>query len=127
MKIGDYVRTEYGISKITGIYPNGTMIFIETDNGLGDYTSIENGKIRKGILILEEDYINFIDNHIKEKPIDLIEVGDYVNKKEITNLSKSIGGGTIALNTPDSDIDIFEKDIKTIVTKEQFENVEYIL
>lgn len=121
MKIGDYVRTEYGISKIIGIFPERTMVFIETDNGLGNCNSIQNGKLRKGILILEEDYRNFIDNNVKEKPIDLIEVGDYVNGIKVNDKGQS----TLIFYDSDGDYYLDNENIETIVTKEQFENIKY--
>ena len=128
MKIGDYVRTEYGISKIIGIFPERTMIFIETDNGLGNCNSSQNGKLRKGIVVLEEDYRKFIDNNVKQEPIDLIEVGDYVNGTPINEKYINVNGNVIVKNECDDDyysIAFENKDIKSIVTKEQFESMEY--
>jgi len=132
MKIGEYVRTEYGISKIIGIYPEKTMIFIETDNGLGNCSSTQNGELRKGIVVLEEDYRNFIDNNVKEKLIDLIQVGDYVNGMEVIDITPYYG---LVLNEIDYNVKNGlrnyhinnEQDIKSIVTKEQFESMEYKL
>ena len=121
MKVGNYVRTEYGISKIIGIYPQKTLVFIETDNGLGNCNCIEKGKLRKGIAVLEEDYRNFIDNNVKEKPIDLIEAGDYINGNKVD----AVGKRYLIFYDGDGDIELYDNDIKSIVTKEQFENMEY--
>ena len=100
MKIGDYVRTEYGISRYKRIIPNAPVI--QTDRG-----------------ITSEDEI------IKSSPniIDLIQVGDYVNGKEI----EQIIDNELYFETSDmaSIISFKEKDIKSIVTKEQFEIMEY--
>ena len=54
--------------------------------------------------------------------IDLIEVGDYVNGNEIYKISwDSLG---LILETTDY-FKLREKDIKSILTKEQFESLEY--
>ena len=102
MKIKDYVRTKKGeIGKITYISKYNTAITT-------DYTT--NPTIAKCVSI---------SNIIKSSPniIDLIEVGDYVNGL----LIKSIGdkfyncGHTL----------VYFKNIKSIVTKEQFESMKY--
>ena len=98
MNVGDYVRTRDGIiQKITDIFD--TSMEIATDKGKIIYS-----------------YIDII----KSSPniIDLIEVGDYVN-------------GFYVINKPFNQRlhtefdDFFEEDIKSIVTKEQFESMEY--
>ena len=54
--------------------------------------------------------------------IDLIEVGDYVNGNEIYKISwDSLG---LILETTDY-FKLREKDIKSIVTSQQFESLEY--
>ena len=131
MKVGDYIRTEYGISKIIGIFPEKTMVFVETDNGLGNCKFSRNGKLREGIAILEEDYRYFIDNNVKQKPIDLIEIGDYVNDLKITSINEpSMANCNKRLLYAEDEegylIERFdEEDIKSIVTKEQFESMKY--
>lgn len=55
--------------------------------------------------------------------IDLIEVGDYVNGEKIIDLDLGTTGKTIRLFTSESDINI--ENIKSIVTKEQFEQMKY--
>ena len=126
MKIRDYVRTEYGIiGKITKIidgeldeaYLNFKNMCVYSKNCLGN-----KGKI------------------IKSSPniIDLIEVGDYVNGCLIVEISKDpFIKGQINLWTnmiisegepfPNEyyKAKILKKDIKSIVTKEQFESMEY--
>ena len=83
-----------------------------------------NWQLEDGRQIEETD----IKNHNKNI-IDLIEVGDYVNgyyvglidvdnfDEEATNKKYLLCGGTA----------IFEEDIKSIVTKEQYKSIEYIL
>ena len=107
MNVGDYVRTKDGyISKIKELGIN-----IYTDAGCWS-----------------EDYV------IKSSPniIDLIEVGDYVNGRKVYQvgynfqdclvLKMSINKDGTANDYEDF---IYEEDIKSIVTKEQFESMEY--
>lgn len=51
----------------------------------------------------------------------LIEVGDYVNGERVINIMKKHK----YLEVSDEEIVIDEKDIKTIVTREQFEQMQY--
>lgn len=54
--------------------------------------------------------------------IDILEKGDYVNGREIYRINwDSLG---LILETTDY-FKLREKDIKSIVTKEQFENIKY--
>ena len=103
MNKGDYVRTKQGrIGKISNL----TV----------DYSN--------ELILCEESSIPFAKHQIiKCSPniIDLIEVGDYVN-------------GCIVINKNDDTVqviqliipfDLKEKDIKSIVTKEQFSAMKY--
>ena len=123
MRVGDYVRTKNGgIGKIIEIDNNASCHHIITDNetfGLG----------------WDGEQVNwdFITEIVKSSPniIDLIEVGDYVNGKKVTktNLDKTMNGET-AILCGDSNYDCLDViykncDIKSIVTKEQFEEMEY--
>ena len=114
LKVGDYVRTKYyGISKILNIN-NGTtsnycsikLDIIDDFGSLGVYVSR--------------------DNIIKSSPniIDLIEVGDYVNEHLVIDKNPN------AIYIEDSQnklahIPYTKKEIKSIVTKEQFEAIQY--
>lgn len=53
--------------------------------------------------------------------IDLIEEGDYVNGLRVVDVFED----EIVIETFDERIYLGNKDIKSIVTKEQFENIEY--
>ncbi len=56
--------------------------------------------------------------------VDLIEVGDYVNGYYVEDISKTfinVATGSNYFQSPT----IYEQDIKSIVTKEQFEQMEY--
>ena len=108
MKIGDYVRTEISSLNLQRI-----------------------GKIRK---IISEDFIHTDigtydkENIIKSSPniIDLIEVGDYVNGIRVDEIKN---GQLRTASYYDGYICHLcnEEDIKSIVTKEQFESMEYKL
>ena len=119
IQIGEYIRTEYGIiGKILedeDITENG--VYIDT-TFLDDYAD-------------ETNFVKYED--IKKHSFnitDLIEVGDYINGHKIVSeiwgeddneLYFEIEGG---FNKADY---ISEKDIKSIVTKEQFKNTEYVI
>ncbi len=107
MKIGDYVRTKEYIRKIR---------------------KIEQDYIYCDIGVFKENEI------IKSSPriIDLIEVGDYVNGyyvEDITSIydnEEEIKTLHLASGSNYFQPDINDKqDIKSIVTKEQFESMEY--
>lgn len=57
--------------------------------------------------------------------IDLIEVGDYVNGYLVLNVLDFNDNTRILSLERIYDNKITEEDIKSIVTKEQFENMEY--
>ena len=106
MKVGDYVRfydrswTEIG--QIIGQVEDSHLKVVKCRDGYYD-----------------------LDNFIKSSPniIDLIEVGDYINGCMVIN-KKDDTIQIIQLIIP---FDLKEKDIKSIVTKEQFESMEYKL
>jgi hypothetical protein len=126
MNIGDYIRTPFGITKCI----NKQQIIIE-DNLFCE--------TKYGYLYYLEDYddemCNITDSNLdeykhSENIIDLIEVGDYVNgnkvikslpkdkrkKQEIIIDSTCFEYGELPLK---------QEEIKSIVTKEQFESMEY--
>lgn len=112
IKVNDYVRTKKGIKKIYKIDSNKTkwkyLFKLKEQDG--------DGCIDLGFLCDEEI--------IKSSPriIDLIEVGDYVNGREIDFISKE----GVYSDYNNAEYYYFEKeDIKSIVTKEMFEQMEY--
>ena len=118
IKIGDYVRTKYGIRKIIDRINDPTNYF--------DKFWVTDGDIGNSKYITELDIIK----EPKKEFIDLIESGDYVNgccvlKKHYTYMGEHF----IGLDTNDSwewGIGTMPtKYIKSIVTKEQFESMEY--
>lgn len=115
MNVGDYVRTkdDLGIQLICKINKIISDDFISTDKGHWD-----------------------IEDIIKSSPniIDLIKVGDYVNGHRVNYINKdrehfniSFGDENFNLKSKfNSDIYWLSKeDIKSIVTREQFEAMQY--
>ena len=107
---------------------------------VGDYVRTKDGRIEKYSGTNDSEIENFTLNEIiKSSPniIDLIEVGDYVNGKRVEWIGfkmyqdngkecKGIGDKIILFNEFTKDY-IGKKDIKSIVTKEQFKKMEYKL
>lgn len=125
MKVGDYVRTKDGIigkieSKnyigysdwiIDTLYYNNDEIINDWTCGVKEYDII---KSRKNI-------------------IDLIEVGDYVNGSKVVDISKLRDEKWVWVEEMEDTDNKYGDDyvgynneqIKSIVTKEQFEGMEY--
>ena len=103
MNVGDYVRTEKGIiGKITHIDK--------------DLVRVDNDKI-----------ITWVSEHkeiVKISPniIDLIEKGDLVNSKKVVKNCLEDGGNIILF---EDGFCANNDEIKSIVTKEQFSQMEY--
>ena len=102
--------------------------------GVGKIEKIQDDKTHKTKWITLDrslDGISFIVNiseitKASHNIIDLIEAGDYVNGYYVTTGNQGVGSIYIA------EIDglglkkkLYENDIKTIVTKEQFESMQY--
>ncbi len=103
MKVNDYVRTKYEIGKIVKCNSIYFILDIDKDNIAHEQNEI-----------------------IKSSPniIDLIEVGDYVDKLRVVDKYEDY----IVVETFDERIVIQKEDnIKSIVTIEQFESMEYRL
>ena len=128
MKVGDYVRTKTGIHKVFKINENATVWKYYCDKKpTGEWDS-------------SYEYIKIKDDDIiKSSPniIDLIEVGDYVNGERVIALEKDVDKRNIYPSNVGAKIftdyelqgnwyfGIQEEDIKSIVTKECFESMEY--
>lgn len=104
MKVGDYVRA----------------ITFSKEVKIARIEEIENS-----FIYLDNKFV--VSDIIKSSPniIDLIEVGDYVNGGKVYEKEKEY----IVINADFGRLfefmNIYEKDIKSIVTKEQFESMEY--
>ena len=112
MKVGDYVRTKDGrISKIASIDSNSLY-------SLEDY----NYKYKQDWLVKSSPNI-----------IDLIEVGDYVNGYRVESVDTEYAPYGVYIEIPFVDSEsigcnmdlIRTEEIESIVTKEQFESMEY--
>lgn len=114
MKVGDYVRTKKGIKQIYKIDNNKTkwkyLFKLKEQDG--------DGCIDLGFLC-DDDIIG----EPSDKPIDLIEVGDYVNGNKV--LEKEDYLLWLFDNDKHDTLYFNDGDIKSIVTKEQFESMEY--
>ena len=98
----------------------------------------ETGKIKDDKLLNRLAIIEGIDlNKIKSSSniIDLIQVGDYINGHRVSDIYEDINGqirikfgenGLVLAHKSNYDnYYLFEEDIKSIVTKERFSNMEY--
>lgn len=112
MKVGDYVRTEDGIDKIIGYryeaeYENGHVLWFEKSDSGGRFTDKDLPKSSPNI-------------------IDLIEVGDYINKQRVCHIEYDEDDNLQYIFTGNNyQYALNEDDIKSIVTKEMFANAEY--
>lgn len=102
LKPNDYFRTFDGqIFKSMNVSPiKGNKIYYLN----GDYTWVD---------------VSAVDN-FSDNPIDLIEIGDYVNGYRVTYVYPNL------IKVDSTDIgEIHPHDIKSIITKEQFNSVKY--
>ena len=113
LKIGEYTRINGKIGKVKDIVLNGNNY---EDSGI----YLENEKF---ILGKEEIYKLKSSYNI----IDLIEAGDYVNGDKVIRIETSIypedkNAKIIVCCGDDDYYSYYNEDIKTILTKEQYEN-----
>lgn len=106
---------------------------------VGEYCRYDDGTIIK-VVEEEESLYNYLLKNkkglFKHSPniIELIEEGDYVNGSKVLDVMEDMKTGEVHLemtmnytNEELGDCTIYNKDIKTIVTKEQFESISYKL
>lgn len=113
--------------------------FIRTKDGVIDKVIIDykgkcnNPNCNRKHISCEKNYYNE-DEIVEHSPnlIDLIEVGDYVNGSKVLDVMENMKTREVHLemtvnytNEELGDCTIYNKDIKTIVTKEQFEPISY--
>lgn len=102
LEVGMYVRTNRGyIDKIKKIFEEGDKVFCTEKEGI-HFTEL----IAKA----------------SHNIIDLIEVGDYVNGNEVVYSTLKDGGNIVIYKTG---FCANNEEIKSIVTKEQFESMSY--
>ncbi len=127
LEVGMYVRTDDGIiEKINKVYDRHTTDDIVVWlNGYGDgkIVFIDDFEEAKYLCIKPRGFI-------KKEPsfniIDLIEVGDYVNGFRVEYVYNPTGNKVLWIKLSCNPIDNYEnKDIKSIITKEQFEQMSY--
>lgn len=123
LEIGKFIRTPYGIRKIVNItkddgYGKPKVRVIELDRHLNTPYKF--------------DYIFYTDENVIKKCktsyniIDILEVGDYVNGYPIYEIVEYEDDTRAIVISDDNKSIMWKKqDIKSIVTKEQFKNMEY--
>ena len=123
LEIGKFIRTPYGIRKIVNItkddgYGKPKVRVIELDRHLNTPYKF--------------DYIFYTDENVIKKCktsyniIDILEIGDYVNGYPIYEIVEYEDDTRAIVTANDNKSIIWKKqDIKSIVTKQQFENMEY--
>ena len=121
MNKGDYVRTKNG--NIRKIVELSNTKFIDDPDCYVDKVliNIEQNKMEDTIYM--EKWL-FSEEIVKSSPniIDLIEVGDYVDRLKVVEKQENY----IVVETFDERILIYKNEpIKSIVTKEQFSAMEY--
>ena len=123
IKKGEYVRTKDGyIRKVKQVNEKGSY------EGLCYGAYSVDKKYKNSVGISAKKIINHSPNII-----DLIEVGDYVNGYKVVEVMESLMTGELNLEmeigcpTPEDNCQLYNKDIKSIVTKEQFSQIKYKL
>ena len=113
IKVGDYVRTEWGIRQVKKI-----TIEPEVDIGIAIMLEVT------ALWTSESEYFEAKDIYKHSKNIiDLIEEGDYVNGEKVDKiLQVSHKHNSIIINNEE---ELLEQDIKSIVTHQSFKQVEY--
>lgn len=117
IKVGEYGRTNKG----------NIFIFAWLENSDGKrYTNkvlLGNGKIFENKFYYFDDGEEIVKH--SKNIIDLIEEGDYINGKYVYSIGTAVGNLPIVNHTDGT----FTPNnmIKSIVTKEQFSNIEYRL
>ena len=143
MKLCDHDKEEIkNLLKWKEMYRKGKLINMENEIEIGEYIRTKRGYIRQVVRRDVDDHI-LLDigfegarylTKVEEKEdivkhskniINLVEVGDYINGYLVVAISDD---GYIEIAIGD-DIEQGElltvKDIKSIVTKEQFESIKY--
>ena len=111
IEVGEWIRTADGIRKILEINTGNRKTYY------GQY--ILDKKYKGSCSITEKNIVN----HSKEL-IDLIEKDDFVNGKRVIKIMDYEEFKKICFDEDFDDV-AYEKDIKSIVTKEMFLNAEY--
>lgn len=114
IKVGEYIRTKDGIIDKVIIGYNGKC---NNPNCNSKHISCKNNYYDEKNIIKHSEYI-----------IDLIEEGDYVNGHRVKSVYLDGVTKYIKLDNSYEDrkgIRTYSEDIKSILTKQQFSNIEY--
>lgn len=122
----------------------GYALYVEDNIKRNDYARLNTGKIvrvigikenklnKKAIYygVYEQDWFDSMAvENFSDKPIDLVEVGDYVNGYKVigVTLDPAPSGKCVDIDCdkPSYESYLFEEQIYSIVTKEQFASMEY--
>lgn len=118
IKEGMYFRTNTGIRRV--VYINDGCITF--DDFMGNGTSLFN-------FIEEKELDTYLTKEPSHNIIDLIEVGDYVNGYKVSlkgyDYAHFVQCDYPVENGTTNHYKFYKQAIKSIVTKEQFESVEY--
>lgn len=106
IKEGYYVRTKYGIAQ-----------YKEYDTNKGKLLCMP---LMNGTFANVEDILK-----VSENIIDLLEIGDYVNGLPVTKICTDNETEKKYLNMYGSISEWENEDIKSVVTKEQFNSAKY--
>lgn len=111
IEVEEYVKTKDGvIAKVTDVLDNYS---VDCDNDVYDLKNMP-------MMEIPWEYVDeYVVNHSKNI-IDLIEVGDYVNNGYIYEVGNTEDGHKWVHNL--NGLLLFEDDIKTVLTKEQYQS-----
>lgn len=122
LELNEYVRTKNGIiAKVIGVQSGGIEKYF-FDKEVHNLFNYLNGLVVENVVIKHSFNI-----------IDLIEKGDYVNELKIIDINgicndKKTKAFTIYKNKGKAIITFLKnEEIRSIVTKEQFEAMEYVI
>ena len=124
MQEGQYVRTIYGIKRIDQIICGQDVRFDNTD-GFDEF--LLNYHYCDGISMNSSTWKEIVIGEPKDNIIDLIEVGDFIGKIKVEKIHSFDDCGRIIVMEDGFD-EYDENDCfleAGIVTKEQFERMEY--
>lgn len=120
---GQYVRTKYGIKKITEFICGQDIRFDNTD---GFDVSLREFHDYDGIPYNGSAWEDLVIGEPSDDVIDLIKSGDYVNGRKVHLTGYNFQDDYVLYMSDSMHEDfIYPNEIKTIVTKEQFKHLEY--
>lgn len=115
LEVGMYVRTKQGyIAKFKEYDEIFNILRFETPIFLRSWMPCD--------YMQKDRFMNRYFLKASHNPIDLIEAGDYVNGYKVDFVQN---GYVVFNHNHPYQINIYPEDIKSIVTKEQFEEIKY--